>query len=95
MNQTASGVSIELQNRISTIIPSQSLNVLEGPHSHGPTQDTTEPAEIQQRVLDPVDGGFAAWRIICVAFVFEALLWGEQDVIVSRRVVDLVCNSHS
>lgn len=27
--------------------------------------------------LDPVDGGFAAWRLLCAAFVFEALLWGK------------------
>jgi len=26
--------------------------------------------------LPPVDGGKAAWRMLCTAFVFEALLWG-------------------
>lgn len=27
--------------------------------------------------LEPADRGAAAWRLICVAYVFEALLWGE------------------
>lgn len=26
--------------------------------------------------LSPVDGGAAAWRLLCAAFMFEALLWG-------------------
>ena len=26
--------------------------------------------------LPPTDGGFAAWRLLIVAFIFEALLWG-------------------
>ncbi|EXJ92425.1 hypothetical protein A1O3_00976 [Capronia epimyces CBS 606.96] len=26
--------------------------------------------------LAPIDGGSAAWRLLCAAFVFEALLWG-------------------
>jgi hypothetical protein len=27
--------------------------------------------------LAPVDGGGAAWRLLCAAFVFETLLWGN------------------
>lgn len=27
--------------------------------------------------LAPIDGGFAAWRLLFVAFVFEASLWGK------------------
>lgn len=30
--------------------------------------------------LEPADRGIAAWRLICVAFVFEALLWGESAI---------------
>ncbi|OAP61505.1 hypothetical protein AYL99_03708 [Fonsecaea erecta] len=26
--------------------------------------------------LDPVDGGWAAWKLLFVAYIFEALLWG-------------------
>ncbi len=32
-----------------------------------------EPAEQQ---LEPADHGPAAWKLLCTAFVFEALLWG-------------------
>ena len=28
--------------------------------------------------LEPADGGFAAWRLLLAAFVFEALLWGRH-----------------
>ncbi|KAJ8131188.1 hypothetical protein O1611_g2438 [Lasiodiplodia mahajangana] len=38
---------------------------------HEPTND----ARIEQG-LAPVDGGSAAWSLLCAAFVFEALLWG-------------------
>lgn len=30
----------------------------------------------QTIALPPIDGGFAAWRLLWAAFVFEALLWG-------------------
>ena len=33
--------------------------------------------EVEGQSLAPVDGGFAAWRLICAAFMFEALLWGK------------------
>lgn len=36
-----------------------------------------EDARRMQQGLAPVDGGFAAWRLLCAAFMFEALLWGE------------------
>lgn len=29
-----------------------------------------------EQALAPVDGGSAAWRLLCATFVFEALLWG-------------------
>jgi len=32
--------------------------------------------EAEGHSLPPVDGGKAAWRLLCAAFVFEALLWG-------------------
>ena len=38
------------------------------------TEQHEEPAE--QR-LEPVDRGPAAWKLLCTAFVFEALLWGK------------------
>lgn len=30
-----------------------------------------------EQTLAPIDGGSAAWRLLCAAFVFEALLWGN------------------
>ncbi|KAF2824631.1 MFS general substrate transporter [Ophiobolus disseminans] len=30
----------------------------------------------QASTLPPIDGGYAAWRLLLAAFVFEALLWG-------------------
>ncbi|KAI1298350.1 major facilitator superfamily domain-containing protein [Xylaria venustula] len=30
----------------------------------------------QEQELAPVDGGAAAWKLLCAAFMFEALLWG-------------------
>lgn len=30
-----------------------------------------------EQKLAPVDGGSAAWRLLCAAFMFEALLWGQ------------------
>ncbi|KAG6362586.1 hypothetical protein INS49_007678 [Diaporthe citri] len=30
----------------------------------------------REQELAPVDGGPAAWRLLCAAFMFEALLWG-------------------
>lgn len=32
--------------------------------------------EVNYQQLHPIDKGFAAWRLLCTAFVFEALLWG-------------------
>lgn len=31
----------------------------------------------REQELVPVDGGPAAWRLLCTAFMFEALLWGN------------------
>jgi hypothetical protein len=28
--------------------------------------------------LRPVDGGYSAWKVLAAAFVFDALLWGEE-----------------
>lgn len=31
----------------------------------------------REQELAPVDGGSAAWRLLCAAFIFESLLWGK------------------
>jgi len=35
--------------------------------------------ELTGQGLAPTDGGPAAWRLLVAAFVFEALLWGNQS----------------
>jgi hypothetical protein len=35
--------------------------------------------------LPSADGGLAAWRLLIVAFVFEALLWGEPRTLTRRH----------
>lgn len=29
-----------------------------------------------EQQLAPADGGYAAWKLLCTAFVFETFLWG-------------------
>lgn len=46
--------------------------------SQQPQDEERDPWNGRQREqeLAPVDGGPAAWRLLCAAFMFEALLWG-------------------
>lgn len=47
-----------------------------------------------QQELAPIDGGLPAWRLLCAAFMFEALLWGKHPTIHSILCSDLtVLNS--
>jgi len=88
MSTTTLSISIELQNRISPTLLAQSITPLEAPLSHSLSQNgRTEHTEIEQRVLEPVDRGAAAWRLLGVAFIFEALLWGKHTIIKSRKVL--------
>ncbi|KAH7383518.1 major facilitator superfamily domain-containing protein [Cadophora sp. MPI-SDFR-AT-0126] len=61
--------SLELQDRNPTPL---SESVQEQPYDRENTHDIA----IVEQDLPPADGGVAAWRLIAVAFVFEALLWG-------------------
>ncbi len=45
-------------------------------HSSHLDQYGISDAESVQQQLEPADRGLAAWRLLAVAFVFEALLWG-------------------
>jgi hypothetical protein len=40
--------------------------------------DDTAAGEMNYQHLHPVDRGFAAWRLLFTAFIFESLLWGES-----------------
>jgi hypothetical protein len=41
--------------------------------------DTGSENDITGQALAPADGGSAAWRLLLAAFVFEALLWGNDS----------------
>jgi hypothetical protein len=41
--------------------------------------DNTAAAEVNYQYMHPIDKGFAAWRLLWTAFVFEALLWGASS----------------
>jgi len=45
-------------------------------HANVTTSAVEHASESEGHSLPPVDGGKAAWRLLCAAFVFEALLWG-------------------
>lgn len=51
------------------------------PQPSTPERDNVDAAEINYQQLHPVDGGFAAWRLLWTAFVFEALLWGARQIL--------------
>lgn len=40
--------------------------------------DIENQASTPMQDLSPADEGLAAWRVLCAAFVFEALLWGNS-----------------
>jgi len=46
---------------------------------HEPSHDRENAYDIPvvEQNLAPADSGAAAWRLLVVAFVFEALLWGQ------------------
>ncbi|KAL3458529.1 major facilitator superfamily domain-containing protein [Aspergillus heterothallicus] len=64
-------------------IPPRTVTV---PQAHdGQHRESPRPNDVEgesaagrrvEQELAPVDGGPAAWRLLCVAFVFETLLWG-------------------
>jgi hypothetical protein len=41
-------------------------------------RNTESENDITGQALVPADGGPAAWRLLVAAFVFEALLWGND-----------------
>ncbi|CAG9982767.1 unnamed protein product [Clonostachys byssicola] len=51
-------------------------NHAQSPPVHRATENEGPGAGRPEQELAPVDGGGAAWRLLCAAFVFETLLWG-------------------
>jgi len=71
---TATRTSFELQNWSeagANTIPTTTVEQREGN-----TIESWEADRYSPQQLDPVDGGFPAWRVLIGGFVFEALLWG-------------------
>jgi hypothetical protein len=58
--------------------PPIQLSNLQISHTHIPSEATNPQTFFsdQTPTLPSVDGGLAAWRLLLVAFIFEALLWG-------------------
>ena len=40
-----------------------------------------------EQQLEPADGGAAAWKVLCAAFMFEAILFGEHRFNLRRKYV--------
>jgi hypothetical protein len=70
---------------LTTVIPSQPVNAFPENVDRSPssrpydTENEMPDGELIRRQLAPTDGGPAAWRLLVAAFVFEALLWGNDD----------------
>jgi len=56
------------------------------------TADELAHGELTGQGLAPTDGGPAAWRLLVAAFVFEALLWGNQSSQIWAEVIGLTQN---
>lgn len=69
-------ISIELGSRHETIHGTTQLIAQPRSQPSVPELDNLDSTEPNYQQLLPVDGGIAAWRLLCTAFVFEALLWG-------------------
>ncbi|KAK9799997.1 putative Major facilitator superfamily transporter [Seiridium cardinale] len=63
--------SIELQDSAVSLPGRQSP-----PQSERETEPSSQQSAPTEQHLDPADRGLAAWKLLCTAFVFEALLWG-------------------
>jgi hypothetical protein len=63
------------QARDHSIVELQDLDSHDVDRAVGHELSTEEPETATS--LPAADGGLAAWRLLIVAFVFEALLWGQ------------------
>lgn len=75
MNSTASESSVELQNRRTPYITSQSI---EPPQAQAERNGGSDGAAVGHHHVEPADRGPTAWKLLGAAFVFEALLWGKH-----------------
>ncbi|KAG8157901.1 hypothetical protein KVR01_012173 [Diaporthe batatas] len=66
---------IAVQRPVASLTVAEDIERTRRPSRHE-EGDTSNSGQIAEQALAPVDGGLAAWRLLCAAFVFEALLWG-------------------
>lgn len=63
--------SLELENRSNVSGRDSAIDDTQ----HRPSMQPE--SRIADQALERIDGGTSAWRLLCAAFVFEAILWGE------------------
>ncbi|KAI0115574.1 major facilitator superfamily domain-containing protein [Nemania sp. FL0031] len=72
-------MSVSTTELVTLTVPAASEG-LDTPRERISLQSTRQDIECiptrTEQELAPIDGGAAAWRLLCAAFVFEALLWG-------------------
>lgn len=67
-----SSIELEVQNVVPAVSPSV--------HAMHTSHSGLEDARGVEQQLEAADGGAAAWRILCAAFMFEAVLFGERQI---------------
>ena len=77
--------SIELE--VQTNIPAQHPSVEALPMSYSPSNAGLRDVGGVEQQLEPADGGAAAWKVLCAAFIFEAILFGEHRFNLRRKDV--------
>lgn len=77
----------------SVVVPQSvtTASASEGCRASQPQHVESEPTnrEEMEQELAPVDGGFAAWRLLFAAYIFETLLWG-QFLVTNVRYMRLI-----
>ena len=71
--------SVELSSITATRPPLQHRETTQSLAEDGNRNHDEEPTTAQD--LQPADGGREAWKLLAAAFVFEALMWGEDRIL--------------
>lgn len=79
----------ELQQWVVT--PGASIDALTASQRPVTGDTTSEEYDGIVHQLQPADGGWAAWRMLISAFVFEALLWGKSSTTSDTSFMLIYC----
>lgn len=77
MSSTNYTSSLELENRTLNVVDQSTHSAFEPLPSHWNPREVPQDVGAVEQYLEPADRGPAALRLLGVAFVFEALLWGK------------------